>query len=120
MGIYYSAISRRTTIIQGVEIAYTNFWGKAPSMFSGPNRFWESFCTRAANTRDLMLEEYPYITLVTDARPGQLARYSEHAVARWHGQCLLDDAFWDTNTVARILRTGHGRYILDQIDTLVA
>lgn len=116
MGIYYSAISRRTTNIQGIEIAYTCFHGKAPGMFSGTNRFWEAFCTRAENTREWMLEQRPYITLVTDAQPGQLAQSTEHALARWRGEYLLDDAFWEQNTVARILRAGRGRYRITWLD----
>lgn len=109
MGVYYSSISKRTKEIDGVEIAFTNFYGKAPPYFrESPS--WDRFCTRADNTAREMRGKVEY---VTTAHPvGSMGKYDEFAVARWDGHYLLHDGFWDDNHVG-VIRKVNGRWTLE-------
>ena len=113
MGVYYRSISTRSKTIDGVKIAFTNFYGKAPSVFSDNTSHWDRFCTRASNSAAAVRGQVEY---VTTAEPvGSMGKHDEFAVACWSGQSLLDDGFWDNNHVGVIRKVrGRWRLVLDQ------
>ena len=106
MGIYYSSISKRTVTLDGVEFAYSNFHGKQPGMFSDPCPAWERFLTRAENTAYAMKDKVRFVIYCV---PGKLGRTGEHMIARWNGEELLHDGFWDNQYVGKLLKD-NGRW----------
>ena len=115
MGIYYSSVSKQTRNIDGVDVAFSNFYGKAPSLFSnGPAvGRWEAFCTRASDAAADLRYHRPDVKYVVYAKSSELAQCSESVIAKWNGQNILDDSFWDNNSVGVVRRKGRGKYEIE-------
>jgi len=114
MGIYYRGISKRVKTVDGANVLFSNFWGKAPGFFAENTGRWDAFLTRSENTAaDLRECGYIYVTNAKDN--AQLARYGEADVAIWSGQATMTDAFWDNNVVGKVKKVG-GRWklVIDQ------
>ena len=106
MGIYYSSISKRTKTIDGIKVAFKNFYGKRPVMWytDTPNRSWNSFCTRAHNTAKEMKDTVEYVMSAKDV--SVIAECGYVPIAKWNGRVMLDDRFWDDNTVGIVYKSG--------------
>lgn len=106
MGIYYSAISKRTKMIDGIKVAFKNFYGKAPNRWytDTPNREWNSFCTRAENTAKEMKGVVKYVMSAKDA--SVIAECGYVPIAKWDGDIMLHDRFWDDETVGIVYKAG--------------
>lgn len=110
MGIYYSGISKRYKTVDGANILFSNFWGKAPGMFCENTGRWDAFLTRSENTAlDLRECNYTYVMHAKDN--AELAKYGEADVAVWSGQATMTDGFWDNNVVGKVKKVG-GRWKL--------
>lgn len=111
MGVYYSSISKRTRMVEGVEIAYSNFYGKAPPYYVDNSKSWNSFCTRAFNTARAMKDKVKYV-MYGDAKT--LSKYGEAELAEWNGTDLLHDGFWDAKRIGKVKRGPNGRYYIEK------
>lgn len=111
MGIYYSSISKRThKTSDGITFSFSNFYGKDPSMFS-KSKSWNSFATRALNTSAEMKERG--IRFVVNAK--NITEMNEHgqvSIAKWDGQALLHDGFWDNNIIGHLEKRGRSWVIV--------
>jgi hypothetical protein len=110
VGNYFYSISRRSKTVNGVEIAFANFYGKPPGIF-GPNAAWNRFHARAELSA--IYNADAGIEYVMMCAPGELASETCVPVAEWRGRAMLDDGFWENNTVGYVHRCGHGRYELE-------
>lgn len=112
MGIYYSGISKRTYTVDGMTFAFSNFFGKEPPMFmfmedARERRWkgnWDRFCTRAENTAEDMKGTVDYVVYA-----GKTTDLDGTCIAKWDGQALLHDGFWDKYAIGNIVKVG-GRY----------
>ena len=115
MGSYYRMISRRTRTVAGITVAFSNFHGKAPGLFSDSNRAWNTFCTKARTNADLMkaagIEHVVMAQTITD-----MAEMAEEGVpvARWNGQTKMHDGFWDNNIIGHF-RKERNRWVYHAI-----
>lgn len=114
MGIYYRGISKRFKTVDGANILFTNFWGKAPGLFCQNTGRWNAFLTRSENTAlDLRECNYTYVMNVKDN--AELAEYGEADVAVYSGQATMTDSFWDNNIVGKVKKVGgRWRLVIDQ------
>jgi len=118
MGIYYRGISKRYKTVDGTNILFTNFWGKAPGLFCQNTGRWNAFLTRSENTAlDLRESNYTYVMNVKDN--AELAECGEASVAVYSGQATMTDGFWDNNIVGKVKKVG-GRWKLVINQRLVA
>lgn len=108
MGIYYSSISKRKKNIDGIEVAFMNFYGKAPSIFAESTRHWDAFTTRAANTADKMKDTVKYVMGAKDA--AEIRKYGYCDLYDWFGEYLLHDNFKDKNWCGAVFYLGRGKY----------
>lgn len=102
MGNYYRGISKRAATVDGTPVLFSNFFGKAPSPFSSaPCRTWEAFLTRSDNTARKLREtnEYDYVVNVQEK-----SQLEGATVAVYKGQAVMDDGFWDKQTIGTIVR----------------
>ena len=106
MGIYYSAISKRTKTIDGIKVAFKNFYGKRPIMWYNdtPNREWNSFCTRAESTAKEMKDVVKYVMSAKDV--SVITKCGYVPIAKWDGDIFLHDGFWDDKTVGIVYKSG--------------
>ena len=105
MGTYYRGISKRTLTVENEEIAFSNFHGKAPSLFSENTGAWNRFNTRSFNTADAMIGRVHYVMMADSAK--DMNELKEVPVAKWNGAGLMHDGYWDNNIVGKLVR--HGR-----------
>jgi len=108
MGVYYSSISKRTKNIDGIEVAFTNFYGKAPSVFAENTRRWNTFLTRAENTADEMKGKVKYAIAAKDT--AEIREYGYCDLYKWSGEYLLHDNFKDKNWCGAVFYIGYGKY----------
>ena len=111
MGNYFYSISRRTKTVNGVDIAFSNFYGKWPGFFAQNTAGWERFVTRAEMSA--IDNSDAGIEYVMQCAPREIAKETSVPVAEWRGRALLDDGFWEKNIVGYVHRRGHGRYELE-------
>jgi len=104
MGIYYRGISKRTRTVKGVTFAFTNFHGKAPVNRVEPNRAWNTFVTKSSKTADEMALKVNYVVMANTIT--EMAEYGETVIAAWNGQSTMDDHFWDTKAVGKVIKRG--------------
>ena len=111
MGNYFYSISKRTKTVNGVKIAFSNFYGKLPGLFAQNTAGWERFVTRAETSAiDMADAGIEYVMMCS---PREIATYTSVPVAEWRGRALLDDGFWENNIVGYVHRRGNGRYELE-------
>lgn len=115
MGIYYSGVSRRYKTVDGANILFTNFWGKAPGFFCENTGRWEAFLTRSENTALDLRENTTYTYVMNVKDNAELAEYGEADVAVYTGQSTMTDGFWDNNIVGKVKKVGgRWRLVIDQ------
>ncbi len=116
MGIYYRGISVRHLRAGEDDILYTNFWGKAPGIFTENTGRWDAFLTRSGKAADKLAGPGwcpSYVAMCNDG--AELRKYGEACVAVYNGQATMDDQFWDNNTVGTVKKVeGRWKLVIDQ------
>ena len=106
MGVYYSGVSKRTTVVNGKRAAFTNFFGKAPSAFWGKDRRWSTFLTKSENASRFHDGDEPVYLIYGN-------KLEEGVPVAWYrpGVSTPDDGYWDRWTVG-CLKKVHGKWTI--------
>lgn len=96
MGIYHRGMGKKTKIINDMEFAFTNFYGKPPSWFDPECNRYNMFMNRSEKNATIHKENIKFVVMGNKMFDGV-------PVAKWNGAYIMDDYYWDNNIIGSFI-----------------